>query len=65
MVVCFGEMLIQLVPAKAGVSLADAVTYKKAPAGASANVAVGISRLGGLAAFIGKVKFSRIISAGF
>uniref|UniRef100_A0A2N9I5V4 Carbohydrate kinase PfkB domain-containing protein n=1 Tax=Fagus sylvatica TaxID=28930 RepID=A0A2N9I5V4_FAGSY len=37
-----------------GVSLAEAPAFKKAPGGAPANVAVGIARLGGFAAFIGK-----------
>ncbi|XP_061339651.1 probable fructokinase-7 [Gastrolobium bilobum] len=54
-VVCFGEMMINFVPTITGVSLADAPAYKKSPAGATANVAVAISRLGGSAAFIGKV----------
>ncbi|PON88069.1 Ribokinase [Trema orientale] len=55
LVVCFGEMLIDFVPTVAGVSLAEAPAFKKAPGGAPANVAVGISRLGGTSAFIGKV----------
>ncbi|XP_004490806.1 probable fructokinase-6, chloroplastic [Cicer arietinum] len=55
LVVCFGEMLIDFVPTISGVSLADAPAFKKAPGGAPANVAVGISRLGGSSAFIGKV----------
>ncbi|KAE9592248.1 putative fructokinase [Lupinus albus] len=55
LVVCFGEMMMNLVPTVEGVSLADALAYKKSPAGATANVAVGISRLGCSAAFIGKV----------
>ncbi|KAI4356858.1 hypothetical protein L6164_000845 [Bauhinia variegata] len=55
LIVCFGEILVDLVPAAAGVSLADATSYKKSPGGAPANVAIAISRLGGLAAFIGKV----------
>ncbi|KAK7394858.1 hypothetical protein VNO78_15399 [Psophocarpus tetragonolobus] len=55
LVVCFGEMMINLVPTAARVSLADAAAYKRFPAGATGNVAVGISRLGGSAAFIGKV----------
>jgi len=38
-----------------GVSLAEAPAFKKAPGGAPANVAVGISRLGSSSAFIGKV----------
>ncbi|KAK4280429.1 hypothetical protein QN277_012054 [Acacia crassicarpa] len=55
LVVCFGEMLIDFVPTEAGVSLAEAPAFKKAAGGAPANVAVGISRLGGSSAFIGKV----------
>ncbi|GFP84756.1 probable fructokinase-7 [Phtheirospermum japonicum] len=54
-VVCFGEMLIDFVPTVGGVSLAEAPAFKKAPGGAPANVAVCISKLGGSAAFIGKV----------
>lgn len=61
--VCFGEMNINLVPTVAGVSLAEANAYKKSPAGATAIVAVAISRLGGSAAFIGKVKFSSNITS--
>ncbi|XP_058105620.1 probable fructokinase-7 isoform X2 [Magnolia sinica] len=48
-------MLIDFVPTVGGVSLAEAPAFKKAPGGAPANVAVGISRLGGTSAFIGKV----------
>ncbi|CAL5326064.1 unnamed protein product [Camellia sinensis] len=55
LVVCFGEMLIDFVPTTSGLSLADAPAFKKAPGGAPANVAVGIARLGGSSAFIGKV----------
>ncbi|XP_058085571.1 probable fructokinase-7 isoform X1 [Magnolia sinica] len=55
LVVCFGEMLIDFVPTVGGESLAEAPAFKKAPGGAPANVAVGISRLGGSSAFIGKV----------
>jgi len=55
LVVCFGEMLIDFVPTVGGVSLAEAPAFKKAPGGAPANVAVGISRLGGSSAFMGKV----------
>ncbi|ONK72861.1 uncharacterized protein A4U43_C04F24170 [Asparagus officinalis] len=55
LVVCFGELLIDFVPPVSGVSLAEATGFKKAAGGAPANVAVGISRLGGSAAFIGKV----------
>ncbi|PON81400.1 Ribokinase [Trema orientale] len=55
LVVCFGELLIDFVPTVSGVSLAEAPAFKKAPGGAPANVAVGIARLGGSSAFIGKV----------
>ncbi|KAG5558479.1 hypothetical protein RHGRI_008424 [Rhododendron griersonianum] len=48
-------MLIDFVPTVSGVSLAEAPAFKKAPGGAPANVAVGIARLGGSSAFIGKV----------
>lgn len=55
LVVCFGEMLIDFVPTVNGLALAEAPAFKKAPGGAPANVAVGIARLGGSSAFIGKV----------
>ncbi|PQQ05669.1 putative fructokinase-6 chloroplastic [Prunus yedoensis var. nudiflora] len=55
LVVCFGEMLIDFVPTTSGLSLAEAPAFKKAAGGAPANVAVGIARLGGSSAFIGKV----------
>eukprot|EP00249_Psilotum_nudum_P006762 c20035_g1_i2 orf=565-1842(-) len=55
LIICFGEMLIDFVPTVGGLSLAEAPAFKKAPGGAPANVAVGISRLGGRSAFIGKV----------
>ncbi|EPS69686.1 fructokinase 3 [Genlisea aurea] len=55
LVVCFGEMLIDFVPTTSGLSLAESPAFKKAPGGAPANVAVGIARLGGSSAFIGKV----------
>ncbi len=56
-VVCFGELLIDFVPTVGGLALADAPAFKKAPGGAPANVAVGIARLGGNSAFVGKVSF--------
>ncbi|WP_059171710.1 aminoimidazole riboside kinase [Bacillus sp. FJAT-27445] len=49
-VVCLGEALIDFIPLDS-----DNLTYQKAPGGAPANVSVGISKLGGKAAFIGKV----------
>ncbi|KZV52937.1 fructokinase [Dorcoceras hygrometricum] len=64
LVVCFGELLIDFVPTVGGVSLADAPAFKKAAGGAPANVAVCIAKLGGSAAFIGKVgedEFGRML----
>ncbi|KAH9316097.1 hypothetical protein KI387_024724, partial [Taxus chinensis] len=55
LIVCFGEMLIDFVPTVGAVSLAEAPAFHKAAGGAPANVAVGISRLGGRSAFVGKV----------
>ncbi|GAB4825459.1 Fructokinase-2 [Ancistrocladus abbreviatus] len=55
LIVCFGEMLIDFVPTVSGVSLAEAPGFLKAPGGAPANVAIAVSRLGGKAAFIGKL----------
>ncbi|KAF7152438.1 hypothetical protein RHSIM_Rhsim01G0160700 [Rhododendron simsii] len=54
LVVRFGEMFIDFVPSVAGVSLAEAHAFKKVAGGAPTNVAVGIARLGGSSAFIGK-----------
>lgn len=55
LIVSFGEMLIDFVPTVSGVSLAEAPGFIKAPGGAPANVAIAISRLGGRAAFVGKL----------
>lgn len=55
MIVSFGEMLIDFVPTESGVSLAEAPGFLKAPGGAPANVAIAITRLGGKAAFVGKL----------
>lgn len=54
-VVSFGEMLIDFVPTVAGVSLAEAPAFVKAPGGAPANVAISVSHLGGRSAFVGKL----------
>ncbi|KAK7278351.1 hypothetical protein RJT34_23379 [Clitoria ternatea] len=64
LVISFGEMLIDFVPDTSGVSLAESGAFIKAPGGAPANVACAISRLGGNAAFIGKVgddEFGRML----
>lgn len=55
MIVSFGEMLIDFVPTVSGVSLAEAPGFLKAPGGAPANVAIAVARLGGRAAFVGKL----------
>ncbi|KAH6770326.1 pfkB-like carbohydrate kinase family protein [Perilla frutescens var. hirtella] len=55
LIVSFGEMLIDFVPTVSGVSLAEAPGFLKAPGGAPANVAIAITRLGGKAAFVGKL----------
>ncbi|KAG0460295.1 hypothetical protein HPP92_023423 [Vanilla planifolia] len=64
LVVCFGEMLIDFVPTVAGVSLADAPAFVKAPGGAPANVAIAVSHLGGHSSFVGKLgddEFGRML----
>lgn len=53
--ITLGELLIDFVPTVSGVSLAEATTFKKAPGGAPANVAVGAARLGVSSGFMGKV----------
>ena len=50
-----GELLIDFVPDRSGVSLAEAERFLKAAGGAPANVAVGARRLGTDAAFAGRV----------
>ena len=53
--ICLGELLIDFVPTVTGTDLISAPAFKKAPGGAPANVAVGLSRLGVNSAFMGKV----------
>ncbi|CAL0324054.1 unnamed protein product [Lupinus luteus] len=55
LIVSFGEMLIDFVPTVSGVSLAEAPGFLKAPGGAPANVAIAVARIGGNAAFVGKL----------
>jgi fructokinase len=54
-VACLGEALVDLVSLKAGVGLDGAPGFRKAAGGAPANVAVGVSRLGRRAVFLGAV----------
>jgi sugar/nucleoside kinase (ribokinase family) len=53
-VLTLGEMLIDFVPLKKGVSVKDNPGFLREPGGAPANVAVGIARLGRSSAFLGK-----------
>ncbi|XP_074564762.1 fructokinase-1-like [Curcuma longa] len=65
LIVSFGEMLIDFVPTVSGVSLAEAPGFIKAPGGAPANVAIAVARLGGRAAFVGKLgddEFGRMLA---
>jgi len=54
-VLCFGDLLIDFVPTTSGLPLAEVETFRRAPGGAAANVAVGLARLGAKSAFMGKV----------
>jgi len=54
-VICLGELLIDFVSLDRDSSIAESNGFKKAPGGAPANVAVGVSRLGLYSGFIGKV----------
>lgn len=54
-IICFGDLLIDFVPTESGLEFADLPTFKPAPGGAAANVAVGLARLGTQSAFMGKV----------
>ncbi|KAK9725115.1 hypothetical protein RND81_05G123400 [Saponaria officinalis] len=65
LVITFGEMLIDFVPTVSGVSLAESPGFLKAPGGAPANVAIAVSRMGGAAAFVGKLgddEFGRMLA---
>jgi len=53
--ICFGELLVDMVSAAPDAALGEALSFLKAPGGAPANVAVGLQRLGNPASFIGQV----------
>lgn len=53
--VTMGELLIDFISTERGYSVGDAPAFAPVPGGAPANVAVGISKLGGEVGFIGKV----------
>ena len=54
-ITCIGEALVDFVSTKRGVPLSGAPGFLKLAGGASANVAVGLAKLGTNSAFIGKV----------
>ncbi len=54
-VISLGELLIDFVSTRSGVSLIEAPAFEKAAGGAPANVAVGLARLGVSSGFVGKV----------
>ncbi|HEY3418788.1 MAG TPA: PfkB family carbohydrate kinase [Armatimonadota bacterium] len=54
-VTCLGELLIDFTSLQPGASIIDTPGFEKHAGGAPANVAVGVSRLGGSAAFLGMV----------
>ncbi len=65
-VVCQGELLIDLIALGPDADIQMATTFRKSAGGAPANVAVGLSRLGVSAGFIGKVSddaFGRFLRA--
>jgi fructokinase len=53
--ICLGELLVDFVSTKKGVSLAESPGFRKKPGGAPANVAVGLAKLGLRSGFVGKV----------
>ncbi len=67
-IVTLGEALIDFIPLQSGVHLMDVDAFKKAPGGAPANVAAGVSKLGKTGAFVGKVgddPFGRFLEKTF
>ena len=67
-VICLGEALIDFIPLEKGVPLMEVSGFRKAPGGAPANVAAGLSKLGNPSAFLGKVgddPFGRFLAKTF
>jgi fructokinase len=54
-VLCMGVLILDMFPGRTGVKLVDVPSFRPAPGGAPANVAVAVRRLGGRSGFIGKV----------
>ena len=64
-VTCLGELLIDFTSLDAGASIIETRGFEKHAGGGPANVAVGVSRLGGSAAFLGMVgndEFGRFLA---
>lgn len=54
-VICLGEILMDMLPDKKGVSWSEISSFSPVPGGAPANVSVGLAKLGIKVGFIGKV----------
>jgi fructokinase len=64
-ITCVGELLVDFLSERRGVSLEEAPLFRKHAGGAPANVAVGLAKLGVRSAFVGKVgedSFGRFLS---
>jgi fructokinase len=53
--ICLGEILMDMLPDKKGVTWSEISSFSPVPGGAPANVCVGLAKLGVRAGFIGKV----------
>lgn len=54
-VLSFGEALVDFLPGRMGLKLREVETYTRCLGGAPSNLAYGVGRLGGRAAFVGQV----------
>ena len=52
---CIGEIIVDFLPEKSGLTIAESATFKKFPGGAPANTAAGAARLGLHTAFMGGI----------
>jgi fructokinase len=55
LIVCLGEALVDFIATETAADVGQARTFVKAPGGAMANTAAGLSRLGARVRFVGKV----------
>ena len=53
--ICLGEILMDMLPDKKGVTWSEISSFSPVPGGAPANVCVGLAKLGVRAGFVGKV----------